>query len=63
LKKIVLKIKLLLVLEVIVQAHELGVNARLPFNLSIKLTVTPLAHHSCTTGAPPSHHWHTTGAL
>jgi hypothetical protein len=41
------------VLEVIVQAHELGVKTRLPLNLNIIKVLSP---HLRTAGAPPEHH-------
>ena len=41
-------------LEVIVQAHELGVKTRLPLN---QKTIKVMSHHCRTIVAPQAHHW------
>ena len=56
-------------LEVIVQAYELGVTTRLPLNHKIikvllhhcRTIVAPLVHRWRTTVTPLVHHHHTTG--
>ena len=63
-KRTFFKIKWLSVLEVIVQAHKLGVKTRQPLYLNIikvlshhwRTTISPLAHLHRTTGPPPEHH-------